>query len=63
MLRAARDVHEAARLPGLNTHPLKGNRDGQWAIILTGFHRLIFRVLDDAGEVIEFEEVSKHYDD
>ncbi|MDK2970559.1 MAG: hypothetical protein PWP23_314 [Candidatus Sumerlaeota bacterium] len=50
-------------LPGLRCHALKGDRKGQWAINLTGFHRLIFTLEGDQLQVARIEEVSKHYDD
>jgi proteic killer suppression protein len=50
-------------LPGLNCHPLKGNRKGQYAVKLTGFYRLIFTVSGDCLNIALIEDVSKHYDD
>lgn len=63
LLKDARDLEEVKTLPGLNCHPLKGNRKGQWAIKLTGFHRLIFTVSGEKLDIARIEEVSKHYDD
>jgi len=36
---------------------------GQWALSLTGFHRLIFTLESDRLEIAMIEEVSKHYGD
>jgi len=62
IIREARDIGELRRLPGLRCHPLKGDREGQWAMKLTGFHRLIFSLQGIRLEIARIEEVSKHYD-
>ena len=62
IIREARDMDELKRLPGLRCHPLKGDREGQWAMKLTGFHRLIFSLQGKRLEIARIEEVSKHYD-
>lgn len=43
-------------------HRLTGDRDGQWALTLTGRWRLIVTVSDDGGTAT-IEEVSNHYGD
>lgn len=63
LLKSARNFDTVKQLPGLDCHPLKGNRKGLWAIKLTGFMRLIVRLAGDRPEVVRIEEVSKHYDD
>lgn len=63
LIKRARDLEEVKGLPGLDCHPLKGRRKGQWAVKLTGFYRLIFTVTGDRLDVARIEEVSKHYDD
>lgn len=63
LLKQARDLDEVKTLPGLNCHPLKGDRKGQWAVKLSGFYRLIFTVSGDTFNLARIEEVSKHYDD
>lgn len=63
LIRQTRTLAELQTLPGLRCHPLKGNRQGQWAVNLTGFMRLIFTFEDDELTVVCIEEVSKHYDD
>jgi proteic killer suppression protein len=60
-IKAAKDVAELQKLPGLRCHPLKGDRKGQWSINLTGFYRLIFTPEGQKPEIICIEEVSKHY--
>ena len=63
IIKHAHDIEELTGLPGLRCHPLKGNRQGQYAVNLTGFYRLIFSLHGDALEITNIEEVSKHYDD
>lgn len=63
LLKQARNLDEVKALPGLNCHPLKGDRKGQWAVNLSGFYRLIFTVSGSALNLACIEEVSKHYDD
>ena len=63
LMKQASDIEELRELPVLHCHPLKGDRVGQWAVTLTGFHRLIFTLEGDRLEIAMIEEVSKHYDD
>jgi proteic killer suppression protein len=63
IIKQARDLDELKELPGLKCHALKGVRDGQWAVSLTGFYRLIFTLQGEQLEIVRIEEVSKHYDD
>jgi proteic killer suppression protein len=63
LIKAAKDLNAVKKLPGLRCHPLKGNRDGQYAVNLTGFYRLIFTLEGDKLNIAMIEEVSKHYDD
>jgi proteic killer suppression protein len=63
IMKHAWDIEELQRLPGLHCHPLKGPRQGQWALKLTGFHRLIFTLEGDQLAIARIEEVSKHYGD
>ena len=63
IIKHSRNIDELSRLPGLRCHPLKGDRQGQFAINLTGFYRLIFTLHGEALEIVNIEEVSKHYDD
>lgn len=63
IMKHAQDLEALKKLPGLHCHPLQGNRKGQWALKLTGFHRLIFTVSGDQLELVRIEEVSKHYGD
>lgn len=63
IIKAAQDIDELMTLPGLRCHPLKGKRQGQYAVNLTGFYRLIFTLEGDRLEIAMIEEVSKHYGD
>lgn len=63
IIKTSNSLDDLKRLPGLRCHPLKGNRQGQFAIDLTGFHRLIFTLEGELLQIVCIEEVSKHYDD
>jgi proteic killer suppression protein len=63
LIQEAKDIAEVCNLPGLKCHPLKGDRQGEYAIKLTGFYRLIFTLQGEQLEIVMLEEVSKHYDD
>ncbi len=63
IIKTAKDMDELMQLPRLRCHPLKGNRQGQYAINLTGFYRLIFTLVGNQMEIVCIEEVSKHYGD
>lgn len=63
IIKHSKNIDELSRLPGLRCHPLKGDRQGQYAINLTGFYRLIITLYGDALEIANIEEVSKHYGD
>lgn len=63
IIKQARDLQELQTLPGIRCHPLTGDRDGQHAVKLIGFYRLIFTLSRDDLEVVRIEEVSKHYGD
>jgi proteic killer suppression protein len=63
MIQETADLNALCQLPGLNCHPLKGDRKSEYAISLTGFWRLIFTVYGNRFEIAMVEEVSKHYDD
>jgi len=63
VIKQAYDIHELMKLPCLRCHPLKGDRQGQYAVNLAGFYRLIFTLQGDALEIVHIEEVSKHYGD
>ncbi len=49
------------QIQAYRTHPLKGQRAGEWALDLTGNMRIIVAPSED-GTSVEVKEVSKHYD-
>ena len=63
LLQEAANMLEVERLPGLNCHPLKAERAGQYAVTLLGRWRLVFTLQGNTAEIIRIEEVSKHYGD
>ncbi len=63
IIKQARDINELCALPGLRCHSLRGDRQGQWAVKLTGYCRLLFTLEGKRLEIVRIEEVSKHYDD
>ena len=62
IIKTTNGLDDLKKLPGLRCHALKGDRVGQYAIKLTGFHRLIFTVEGETLNIAMIEEVSKHYD-
>lgn len=64
ILKSAKSFEELYTIPTLKFHPLKHDRDGEYAISLTGFYRLIITNDGDNGfDIVKIEEVSKHYGD
>ncbi|MCL1480502.1 MULTISPECIES: type II toxin-antitoxin system RelE/ParE family toxin [unclassified Marinobacter] len=63
IIKSVANLDDLKGMPGLRCHPLKGKRQGQYAVKLTGFYRLIFTVDGDCLNIAMIEEVSKHYDD
>lgn len=58
----AADWSAIVRFRAFRAHRLTGDREGQWALTLTGRWRLIVTVSDDGGTAT-IEEVSNHYGD
>ena len=63
IIKQVNNIEELMNLPALGFHALKGKRQGQYAVKLTGFYRMIFTLMGDALEIVHIEEVSKHYGD
>jgi proteic killer suppression protein len=63
LLQEASDINEIRRLPGLECHPLKGCRVGQYGITLHDRWRLIMILVGEINEAIQIREVSMHYGD
>ncbi len=61
-LHDARDFDTVRKIRTFRTHRLRGDREGRWAIDLTGRWRLIVTPLP--GDIaIRVEEVTQHYGD
>lgn len=63
ILKSTKSFDELYKIPQLKFHPLTGNRNGEFAISLTGFYRLIITNDGDSFDIAKIEELSKHYDD
>jgi toxin HigB-1 len=53
-LNVANAPEEAAPLPGLRLHRLKGDMKDTWSITITGDWRLIFRFADGDAHDLDF---------
>jgi proteic killer suppression protein len=63
IIKSTKCFDDLYAVPSLKFHPLKGDRDGEYAIALTGFYRLIIRNVGEIYDIVRIEEVSKHYGD
>jgi toxin HigB-1 len=43
-------------LPGLNLHPLKGDRKGAWAVSVSGNWRITFRFVGKDADAVDYED-------
>ncbi|HJT21239.1 MAG TPA: type II toxin-antitoxin system RelE/ParE family toxin [Nitrospira sp.] len=43
-------------LPGLDLHPLKGDRKGTWAVSVSGNWRLTFRFVGKDADAVDYED-------
>lgn len=43
-------------LPGLSFHPLKGERQGTWAVSVSGDWRVTFRFLGKDADAVDYED-------
>ncbi len=63
-MKNAKNFEELYSIGTLRFHPLKGNRNGEYAIKLTKYWRLIITNIGDEGfDIVRIEEVSDHYGD
>lgn len=62
ILKSAKSFEDLYSIPTLKFHPLTGNREGEYAISLTGYYRLIITNDGEVFDIAKIEEVSKHYD-
>lgn len=62
-LQDAASAQDIFNVKAFHTHPLKGQRAGQYAINLDAAWRLIVTFTDKEMKIVRVEEVSDHYDD
>jgi len=43
-------------LPGLNLHPLKGERKGTWSVSVSGNWRVTFRFVGKEADAVDYED-------
>ena len=43
-------------LPGLSFHPLKGDRQGTWAVSVSGNWRVTFRFVGKDADAVDYED-------
>ena len=43
-------------LPGLDLHPLKGDRKGTWAVSVSGNWRITFRFVEKDADAVDYED-------
>ena len=43
------------KLPGLDLHPLKGDRKGTWAVSVSGNRRITFRFVGKDADAVNYE--------
>ena len=61
-IEAMPTFHSLFSIRSLRLHPLKGGRQGQYALTLVGRYRLIIE-RDDAPDAVIVSEISNHYGD
>jgi len=54
-LNAATSLRDMA-LPGLDLHPLKGDRKGTWAVSVSGNWRVTFRFIGKDADAVDYED-------
>lgn len=54
-LSAATEPRDMA-LPGLDLHPLKGDRKGTWAVAVSGNWRVTFKFIGKNAESVDYED-------
>ena len=58
LLDAAQSTASIHTRPGFRLHPLKGDRQGQWSMSVSGNWRIVFRFVD--GEAVDVDLVDYH---
>lgn len=54
-LSAATSPHDMA-LPGLDLHPLGGDRKGTWAVSVSGNWRVTFKFVEKDADAVDYED-------
>ena len=52
----AADVIEGMKLPTFRLHPLKGDRKGEWAVIVQANWRVTFKFKDGKADEVNYED-------
>ena len=55
-IEEAENVAELETIPGWRLHPLKGNRKGEWSLVVTRNYRLTFRVDGSLVSDVDLED-------
>lgn len=58
LLDAAQSPSSIDTRPGFRLHPLKGERQGQWSMSVSGNWRMVFRFVD--GEAVDIDLIDYH---
>ena len=58
MINSAKELKDLSSPTSNHLHPLRGNREGQWAISVSGRWRLCFKF--DDGDIYDLELVQYH---
>jgi proteic killer suppression protein len=54
-LHAAQTIDDMDK-PGYRLHPLKGKKEGLWAISVTGNWRIVFEFIDGDAYIVSYED-------
>ena len=56
VLHTAFSIKDMINIPGWRLHPLKGYKEGQWAIQVSGNWRIVFEFVDGDAYVVNYED-------
>jgi len=63
ILKTAKSAADLYKIPSLNFHPLKGDKQGLYSITLVGRWRMEVSFQDERLTIVRVEEVTRHYGD
>lgn len=63
IIKAAKNVEELQKLPGLRCVTPTNDGVGEWTVELIDFYRLVFTLQGEAIEVAHVKRVGKNYND